>query len=114
MIIEKLRAGYWDGKGTPEENVIFFEQMTQDEMFKEYSKTMKALSTESMFVTRDARGYANILIDCWNQVHNLHGWYDIFEDGGEYNTYPIRYVNKEKLDDTRGELIKAGIIPANN
>lgn len=97
MIHETLKSKYWNGTATPEENVIFFELMTKEEMNSEYDFTMKALSTESVFSVMDARGRANVLMDCWNQVHNLHGWYDIFEDN-DITPFPIRYVSKEKYE----------------
>jgi len=97
MINETLKTKYWNGSATPEENVIFFELMTKEEMFSEYDFTMRALSTDSIFSVRDARSYANALLDCWNWVHNEKGWYDIFGDN-DITPFPIRYVSKEKYE----------------
>lgn len=99
MIDEHLKTKYWNGTAKPEENIVFFELMTKEELFSEYDFTMRALSTESVFSISDARGRANIMMDCWNWVHNEKGWYDIFEDNGENNPYPIRYVSKEKYEE---------------
>ena len=78
--------------------------MTKEEMFTEYDFTMKALSTASVFSISDARDRANVLMDCWNWVHNEKGWYDIFEDNGKYNPFPIRYVSKEKYEALKNRL----------
>ena len=101
MLIQKLEIGFWNGKNTSEENVIFFEKMTKNELFSMYDKIMKALSTESISSISDARGRANIAMDCWKWVHNERGWYDIYDDDGSYNPYPIRYITKESVQAIR-------------
>ncbi len=104
MINDTLKVKYWNGTATPEECVIFIELMTKQEMFAEYDFTIKALSTDSIFAIRDARAYANALMDSWNWVHDERGWYDIFEDN-DISPFPIRYVSKEKYEELKNTLL---------
>ena len=98
MIDKHLEVKYWNGTATPEENVMLIELMNNEEMWSVYKKIINSLSTNSVFDIGDARGRANALLDSWNWIHDTRGWYDIFEDEGSNNPYPIRYVSKEKYE----------------